>query len=420
MAMMHIGAVVSSGTAYAHGSLPISQQILWRDGTMLVPAAYWGLFVGTDGGPWRWICEEAINANQSRQMALVSDGTLYATDRTGLSVSRDGGCTWTAEPVAPGGVKLQIVTVVSDPQRPRAWALAYGGDGAASSTGLWHSDDAGRTWQLPYAMPDYLPSGLRISDDGKTLIIGSATSQQPRQAVLHVSSDGGKSFSSRTLSHLIDGQPLAFFRPTWIDPRSSDRAYLQAEAANGTILLRVDGQSAPVEVLRVPAVITAMTLSPSSQLLVGTDQGVYAAIGDGPFTMLSTLRSAQCFSQQQGAFYACAWNYAPDQAAIARLAPDASSFAKVFQFSDTVSPVDCPADTPAAKICPSVWTGYADQLGVRLGPEPTPDDTKPPSSGCAYAETPPAGMPALWGALLLSMLSLAGRRTRRRLQKSFC
>src|SRR4051812_40331815 len=83
-----LGSVVLGLPAVSpgHGSLPISQEIMWRGDTMLVPAAYWGLFIGTDGGPWQWICEEAMNANQSRQMAFVSDGTLYATDRLGVTV----------------------------------------------------------------------------------------------------------------------------------------------------------------------------------------------------------------------------------------------------------------------------------------------------------------------------------------------
>ena len=43
-------------------------------------------------GEWHWICDETINAYQQHTFAVGSDGTLYATDRAGMQVSRDGGC----------------------------------------------------------------------------------------------------------------------------------------------------------------------------------------------------------------------------------------------------------------------------------------------------------------------------------------
>lgn len=397
--------------AWAHGSLPISQQIMWKGDTMLVPAAYWGLFIGTDGGPWRWICEESINTNQSRQMALVSDGTLYATDRTGVTVSRDNGCTW--GPVPSGISNLQILSLVADPVKPRAWALASSSDSA--SNGLFYSDDAGFTWKIGYAMPDHLPTGLRISDDGQTLLIGSVTGTLPRQPVLHASSDGGGKFTAQALTYQIDGQPLTFFSPLWIDPKVPGRSYHQVRLDSLNVLLRIDiGSGTPVEALRTMSILNAMGRNPTGeQVLVGTTMGVWVSKNDGAFTPLGTLGAAQCFTVHNGTFYACAWNYAPDKAAIARLSGDASSFTKVFQFNDTQSPVACPAGTPAANICPMVWANYADQLGVIL----TPGDggTTPPEKpgGCSVslASGRAPGAPGVMASLaILLALRIQARR----------
>lgn len=399
-----LGLWLGAGVSWGHGSLPISQQIMWQGDNMLVPAAYWGLFIGTDGGPWRWICEESINANQSRQMALVSDGTLYATDRTGVTVSRDGGCTW--EPATSGVNTLQLLNLIADPVKPRAWALASAAD--AQGNGLWYSDDAGRTWQLAYAMNDHLPTGMRVSDDGQTLLIGSVTNAMPRQPVLHVSTDGGGKFTAQPLTYQIDGKPLTFFSPLWIDPMVPGRSYHQVRLDSVNVLLRLDGGSGtPVEVVRTMGILNAMGRNPTGeQVLVGTTTGVWVSKSDAPFTVLPTLGAAQCFTIHKGIFYACAWNYAPDKAAIARLSSDATSFTKVFQFNDTQAPVDCPKSSPAASICPMVWANYADQLGVILpgadgGTNPgTPD--KP--GGCSMSLLP--GRPTCGGLCLLAGLAL--------------
>lgn len=385
---------------------------MWKGDTMLVPAAYWGLFIGTDGGPWHWICEESINANQSRQMALISDGTLYATDRTGVTVSRDDGCTW--EPVTSGISALQILSLVADPVKPRAWALASSSD--STSNGLFYSDDAGRTWQLGYAMPDHLPTGMRISDDGRTVLVGSVTTTLPRQPVLHTSTDGGGKFTAQGLAYQVDGQPLTFFTPLWLDPKVPGRSYHQVRLDNLNVLLRLDsGSGTPVEVLRTTSILNAMGRNPSGeQLLVGTTMGVWVSKSDGPFAPLGTLGAAQCFTVHKGTFYACAWNYAPDKAAIARLTPDASSFTKVFQFNDTQNPVACPAGTPAANICPTVWANYADQLGVILTKGDGGTETPEKPGGCSLALAPgpaSAGGPWLVGALALWM-ARARRRSR--------
>lgn len=389
---------------------------MWRGDTMLIPAAYWGIFLGTDGGPWQWICEEAINANQARQLALVSDGTLYATDRTGLTVSRDNGCSW--EAVTSMVSSLQIVALLADPQRPRVWALSSSSDGL--DNGLFYSDDAGRTFVRGYAIPNHLPSGLRVSDDGQTLVVSSVTNALPRQAVLHVSRDGGMNFTTQALTVQVDGQPLSFFKATWIDPRPPAPIYIQTEVVEGTALLRIDGTAQPVEVLRAAGVVTAMALNPPRDLLfVATTKGLYSTptAATAQFSKLPTLAATQCLSSHKGTFYACAWNFAPDQAAIARLSNDAASYSRVFQFSDTKNYVECPAGTPVAQICPMVWLNYADQLGINLSPDMgTPP---PPAPGCScevgggqeQSDLRRYRMP-LGGVIILVVGALAVRRRR--------
>jgi hypothetical protein len=409
--------IFSPGSVGAHGSLPISQQIMWRGDTMMVPAAWWGLFIGTDGGSWQWICEEAVNSDQSRIWARTTDGTLYATDISGITISRDNGCTWAD---ATSGVNmLELVDLKADPVRARAWALAANSNDDPDN-GIWTSDDTGLTWQRPYPMPDYLPTGLAISDDGMTIIVGSVTNGSPRTAVLHVSTDGGMSFTPQPLTYQIDGGPLAFSKPLWIDPKVPGHFYLSTGISTGQALLLVDDSAQVSQVAATTGIFDTMSYNPTGdELLAGSTVGLYSSKNGGPFTMLSTLGSAQCLSVHNNLLYACAWNYEPDEAAIARLSDDASSFTKVFQFNDTQQPITCPASSPVQQICPMIWENYADQLGVQLNSvmgNGTPSSTPPASSGCAFAgrSQPENAAPVLW----LSLFGLLGLLSFRRKARS--
>src|SRR5262249_6844181 len=109
------------------GVLPASQAVLEHEGRVLVPARYFGAFVGSpNGGAWRWICGEAINRNPARGWAMAGSGALHVTDFAGLTTSRDGGCSWSA---AIGEIATRSTSrVVADPVEPaRAWATTNAG-----------------------------------------------------------------------------------------------------------------------------------------------------------------------------------------------------------------------------------------------------------------------------------------------------
>ncbi len=398
---------VAPRDAGAHGGVPVSQQILWQGETLVVPATYWGLFIGPVGGDWQWICEEAITGTQPRLFALVSDGTLYSSDRTGVRFSRDGGCTWSSTASGSGIDSLIVAALLADPVLPRIWVLANNQDG--SGNGLWYSDDDATTWKRAYATTDAVPNGLLLSADGQAIYISAATTATPAQAVLYVSSDGGMSFTEQALSFQIDGQPLSYFLPLWLDPQVAHRVYLSVENDSGSVLLQMDGTAAPVQVLSTPALLYSMARAPAGDLvLVGTSNGLFAAQGGGAFMPLATLSSAQCLSVHDATLYACASSYSPDLAAVATLSGDVSSYKKVFQFSDTKGPISCPAGTPVAQICPSYWASYASQLGVSSAlPVPgmqTPQPTQ--GNGCSLLPQPAAPLRSLYAALLLFLIGL--------------
>lgn len=406
-----LAAASAPRDADAHGGLPVAQSILVRSGEMLVPTPYWGIFLGRDGGDWRWICDEAINLNQQRRLALAADGqTLYATDRSGLTVSPDSGCSWNA--VTGPLAMLDIVAVVADPVQPaRAYALANDSQNG-SMTGLWKTEDRGQTWTTHVPLAMQLPAGLVVSPDGMKVAATTVTSTTPRTATLHEIGPTGP-VQSRALTLMLDGQPLIGSAPLGYDGTS---LYLRSNTDAGYALHRLDGSTStmPTRLMQIRVPIHAISRAPQGSLLIATAEGIYQEQAGQMFKLLPTLSMSQCLSVVGGNLYSCAWNYAPDLAAIARLTPDLSSFTKVFQYSDTKGPMDCPATTAVGKICPAVWASYADQLGVTLstqtdmGVEPTAPDGCSCSLGSAPRGTPittplgsSVGLLALGGLLLL-------------------
>lgn len=417
---LSLGSLALPAVAAAHGGLPVAQQILWRQDTMMVPTPYWGIFVGTDGGPWRWICDEAINLLQTRRVVIGSDGQyLYATDRVGLTVSPDGGCTW--KPATGDVAMLDIAALATDPSPSaprRVYALANSSD--SSKSGLWRSEDGGGTWTLIRPVGMELPSGLAVSADGKAVAVVTL-SAPPRQPILHLSTDGGSGFTSSMLdvATALGGQAVIGVVPLSFDGPTRGPLYLRVSTDAGHSLFRFDGLGVPTKLLDVSAVIYGVARDPQSRaLVVATGKGLYQQQADQSFQALSTVSMSQCVSEHGSSLYACSWNYAPDLAAVGRLSDMNQRLTKVFQYHDTKGPLDCGPTTNVGQICPSIWLSYAEQLGVML-PTMEPPTVDPPKDGCQCSApgkaTPLSGLSTT--AAMAALLGLLLRR-RARLQRS--
>src|SRR4051812_29923358 len=116
-----LGPSLGPSVAFAHGGLPISEAIFFQGDTLVVPTQFWGVFLGKEGGPWRWICEEAINKQQALRGALPGAGPYHDPHYPGTPSSRDGGraCISSAGDLP----KRAPPAIVAAPASPRtAWA----------------------------------------------------------------------------------------------------------------------------------------------------------------------------------------------------------------------------------------------------------------------------------------------------------
>jgi len=445
--------VGGAGAARAHGGLPVSAGVMRAgDGTLYVPVVYWGLWVGAPGQPWDWICEEVVNPYRARQFALSTDGTFYVTDARGLERSRDHGCTWTA--VAGEPSRRRITAVAVDPSDgATAWLASGDGapvdlpDGGTVDLGeappdnaLFvtrdHGDSFARAPGLAAASGRLLLSLAVAPSDGRVLYVASTT---PRGSdpVVHVTVDGGASFADRPLAARVDGVAPTALAILAVDPRDPTVVYARAQAVvigtggaattRHALLRSLDGAQSFTQVLAVDAQTTsigtargidAVTIDGArGRVYVATREGLYAGDDAGRAPSLTLAKStalsqAQCAEVHAGALYACANNFDPDRAALARSDDGAQTFSSLLRFGDTRGVLSCPADTPVGRECPTYWRMYGAQLGVPMDDMGAGDGgpTPPPPGGCGCAVGGRAAASAGLMLLVAAALLLAVRR----------
>jgi hypothetical protein len=408
-AALIVGLLLPS-LATAHGGLPISRQILFRGSQLVVPTQFWGVFIGSNDGEWRWICEEAINTYQKRVFALGGDGTFYATDDRGVTVSRDGGCTWVS---STGELAARATPqVVADPVEPqRAWAVTSAGSPTPWNA-LFSTVDSGATW-TPVWMTDERLQGVQLSPDGQTIYVSALAAapdgglSQPR---LHVSRDRGTTFSAGAVDLLLAGVAPTLV-PLGVDPADPSVVYLDASTDTTEALVRATGWGAQLtELFRADEIAGVAFDAGRGAVLAATRTGIWRSVDGGPFAPSGNLSRAQCVAVSGDTVYACGWNYAPDEAAVAR-SDDGVNFVKVFQYADTAGLTSACGDaTPVGMTCPMIWRDYRIQLGAGVdlgppGPGPSPD-------GCAVGRRDGGGL--VVGAATLLALALALGAARRR------
>lgn len=413
--------------AFAHGGLPISEALIPRGGQLYVPTKYWGVFIGTDGGPWRWICEEAINKKQDRRWALTLDGTFHVTNSAGVTSSRDGGCTWLD---STSDLALRSTSaVVADPvDGKRAWVTTNAGADVPWNA-LYTTADDGQSWTPTLKADEYL-RGAALSADGKVIYVTGVSRETPDMGALvpslHVSKDGGATWSQTPLAFMLGGYLATAIEPIAVDPADPGTVYLHVTSDPTHVLLRATKFGAAVaEALRVEGDIGGVAFEASRQrIYAATKVGLFRSTdGGATFQMTGNLSQAQCVmpSGDGKSLYACSWNYVPDNAAIARSDDGGEHFVKVFQYADTLGPVRfCPADSPVGKICPDVWQMYASQLGIDSSPVDgggSDGGTPPIAGGCHCDIGGPTGASAgVTG--LLAAAAIGGLLRRRRARRS--
>jgi photosystem II stability/assembly factor-like uncharacterized protein len=207
----------------------------------------------------------------------------------GVSVSTDGGRTWT--PSNRGMAESAITHVLVDPASPRDRRTLYA---TAFGRGVYKSTDNGRAWTLMNAgIEQRQPFAWRITRDaeGALYLVVARRSERGRigdadDGALYRSTDGAEHWTRMTLPAGVNGpNGLA------VDPRDPRRLYLAAWGVatpggdtGGGVWLSTDGGASWTNVLRESQHVYDVTIDPRNPSVLyvsGFDQAAYRSADRG-------------------------------------------------------------------------------------------------------------------------------------------
>jgi len=150
------------------------------------------------------------------EVAATSPGTVYATwyergaSTPHLTVSHDGGDSWTDVPIAAALGPLKPYLAAVDPQDPMTIYLRTGSADNATdrAEGLVISSDGGATWRQPLTIAGGSIQAFLRRANGELLVLGRGpmVNGLSPPSTLFRSIDGGKSFAGEALA--FHGQGL--------------------------------------------------------------------------------------------------------------------------------------------------------------------------------------------------------------------
>jgi hypothetical protein len=417
---------LAAGTAAAKSRLPETKTVAFDDGdqTILIGTTVGMLISHDDGATWRWTCEQNIGyfGIWDPVYALSPAGTIFAGLPDGLSISRDGGCTFTRAPGIPLAKDIQVAADGA------IWVVTSGG---GVTNGAFVSRDDGVTFQataLSSTTDFYRRVRVAPSDPSRVYVTGYrlGTAITP---LLFRSGDGGTTFVELPFAFGAETQDPAL----GVSPTDPDVLFVRVDGLDDWVLRSEDAGATFTSVLQ----------------LAGENVDAFAARADGSLYWLGSKEdpigiristdhgltweaapqqlAMTCVGERpaDGDVFACADNWEPDWMALAR-STDGVTWTKVFRFRELScsAELECPPGSGHhEEYCPAVWAEMLDDLGLDdLGLEceepdagviPTPDggagvDDGPADCGCRAGSR---GAPAEW-LILLAAGSLLLRRRR--------
>ncbi|HTE54256.1 MAG TPA: hypothetical protein VK698_25550 [Kofleriaceae bacterium] len=400
-----IAAAAGAPDAGANGRPPATTNVRFRPGDeqeIFLPVTF-GLLKSTDdGASFRWVCEATVGYGGTFDPDYAVDGAgdIYATTFEGLRVSRDGGCTF--ETI--GGVldEEKFVSEVEIGPDGRVWAATSTGGGPND---VYVSADGSEfvSAGLPQEKAWWLSVRTTPADPMRVYVSGflpDDTTTDPL-ALLRRSIDGGQTWEELPVDQFafIDRRDLYL---VGVSPTDADVLFARVvgavEPAGDALYRSGDGGLNWTRVAEFGDAISSFLIRTDGQTVIAAStngcpgdaepdlKGCVRISHDGgvEWQLAAEQPRLACLGERSdGTLFGCGANWEPDNFALGS-STDGETWDKVFRFSETTGPLDCPAETQQAECAALTWPtlcvmfGICDDLDASVG---GPDAGEPSDGG---------------------------------------
>jgi MYXO-CTERM domain-containing protein len=354
--------------ASANGRFPAPTSITFRTGssTDVLLGTTFGVLISRDGGAsWRWLCEQVVGygGNYDPYWIWHADGTILATTFEGISVSEDGGCTWSK---AAGTAGIFIDDLQAHPADPSVVLVTTVEQ--ARTTKLLRSRDGGRTFDSTplLSLENRFLSGVRFAPSDPRHLYVAAYWANPWQGWILHSADGGGTWEEHPLT-LSPDQPV---KVVGVDPQDPAVLFLwRLGVAQDTILRSADSGRSFEPVLTASDQLLGFFIEPGGQRVYasGVNLGIHRSVDRGrTFALLAGAPHGGCLGGQGTSLYSCA-TWAQDGFAVGRSRDGTTFEAYLRWFNEIDGPLECPDGTPTRTRCDPQWPQVAALFQIPVG-----------------------------------------------------
>lgn len=328
-----------------------------------------GLLIVRDTGRIDWICEQLMGFTntQDPMIAMTQDESIVIAPFEGLTVSHDGGCSFSKVTDTQGEVVIDIAVDKSNPAR--IVAITSTGTSSGFHNQTFESLDNGVSWH---------PVGPELGTDLLTETIDSAPSRPQRlyvsgftgtgtqrQGIIDVSDDGGLSWER----HDVDLAGDSSLYIAAVDPVDHDRVYVRTDGAEkDRLLVSTDGGKTFTPIKTLTGSMLGFAVSPDGSRIAfgGPSDGLYVGDrGATTFEQRDPNLPVACLAWSTTGLFACGSDFV-NGFTVAKTTDEGSTWKPVMPSLQSVSGplTTCPTDGPYQAACVTSWPVTQSQLGI--------------------------------------------------------
>ncbi len=371
------------GGAAANGRYPAAQYVV-RGGDVTALRATWGLLLQRgSGGPFAWVCEEALGyaGDFDPSIAVDARGDVLVGLFDGLARLSPETCGVTRV-ADTAGLGVVDVDATRDGRRIVAlWSSGFVSGADGITAGLLRSRDGGTTWErAPLATRDVLWSTVEIDRADVERLWLTGVRLSPRAVLFARSDDFGATVDVWPLepgtpegveSAFVAGSDATDRDTVWVRaPRPLSRDDAGALRDGADLLRSTDGGRRWTRVLRADAPLTGFALSTDGRVAFagGPGLGLLRTVDAGArWTRLAAVEPT-CLRWHEGALLVCA-DAVRDGFTLAESRDRGETLRPLTTFCDVRGPLSC-AGLGATAVCASAWPQQRVVLGCGTSPRP--------------------------------------------------